>query len=88
MKTGFPTESLKEFRNVKIIVAPGAKLVRTGPCRCFKHPNYAVVPIEIFLYPALFGYWTTAFFFGITKVFVLKRRIERENSAPSMCAAN
>ena len=53
-----------------------------------KHPNYAVVLIEIFLYPVLFGCWTTAVVFGITNVFMLKKRSEQENSALGLCEVN
>src|SRR5260221_3248632 len=39
----------------RIIVLPGAPLVRAGPYRFLKHPNYLVVAIEIALLPLAFG---------------------------------
>jgi methyltransferase len=73
--------SLGKFWNIRIIVLPSAKLVRTGPYRWLKHPNYAVVLLEIFLYPMLCGCWTTAVLFGAANVFILKERIRQEDSA-------
>jgi methyltransferase len=73
--------SLGRQWNTKIIVIPGAELIRTGPYRFFKHPNYIVVLLEIFVYPALFGCWITAFTFGLLNVFVLKNRIRQEEDA-------
>ncbi len=76
--------SLGRFWNTRIIVLPGAELVRTGPYRFFKHPNYAVVLIEIFVYPALFGCWITALLFGISNIFILRKRIRQEETALGM----
>jgi methyltransferase len=73
--------SLGRFWNTKIITLPGAEPVRSGPYRFFKHPNYAVVLLEIFLYPAFFGCWTTALIFGFSNIFVLKKRIRQEEAA-------
>ncbi len=73
--------SLGRFWNTKIIAVPGAELVRAGPYLFFKHPNYAVVLLEIFIYPALFGCWITALIFGISNIFVLKKRIRQEEAA-------
>jgi methyltransferase len=76
--------SLGKFWNTRIIVLPNAKLVRTGPYRWIKHPNYAVVLLEIFLYPMLCGCWITALIFGTANVFILKKRIQQEDGALSM----
>ncbi|MEH7663584.1 isoprenylcysteine carboxylmethyltransferase family protein, partial [Bacillus velezensis] len=35
--------SLGRYWNTKILVVPDAELVRKGPYRWMKHPNYAVV---------------------------------------------
>ena len=73
--------SLGRFWNVKVLVVPGAALVRAGPYRRFKHPNYLVVAAEIFAYPALFGCWATAVCFGAANLLVLRKRISQENEA-------
>ena len=73
--------SLGRFWNTRIIVLPGADLVRAGPYRFFKHPNYAVVVLEVFVYPALFGCWATALLFGFSNIPVLRKRIRQEEAA-------
>jgi methyltransferase len=73
--------SLGRSWNTKIIAVPGAELVRAGPYLLFKHPNYAVVVLEIFIYPALFGCWITALILGFANIFVLKKRIRQEEAA-------
>ena len=73
--------SLGRFWNIKIIALPGAELVRAGPYRFLKHPIYVVVLLEIFVYPAFFGCWTTALIFGFSNILVLKKRIRQEETA-------
>jgi methyltransferase len=67
--------------NTKIIVLRGTRLVRAGPYRFCKHPNYVVVLLEIFVYPSFFGCWITAFAFGFLNILVLKKRIRQEETA-------
>ena len=73
--------SLGRFWNTRIIVLPGSELVRAGPYRFLKHPNYVVVVLEIFVYPALFGCWITALIFGFSNILVLTKRIRQEETA-------
>jgi len=73
--------SLGRFWNTRIIILPGAGLVRAGPYRLLKHPNYVVVLLEIFVYPALFGCWITALIFGLSNILVLTKRIRQEETA-------
>ena len=73
--------SLGRFWNTKVLVLPGAEMVRRGPYRWLRHPNYAVVAMEIALYPALFGCWLTSAFFGVANLFILRMRISREEAA-------
>jgi methyltransferase len=73
--------SLGRFWNTRIIAIPGAGLVHAGPYRFFKHPNYAVVALELIAYPALFGCWITALVFGFSNIAVLKKRIRQEETA-------
>ncbi|RJQ84518.1 MAG: hypothetical protein C4519_04915 [Desulfobacteraceae bacterium] len=67
--------------NTKIIVLPGTDLVRRGPYRWLKHPNYLIVRVEIAFYPAIFGCFLTALLFGIANLLILKERISQEKQA-------
>jgi methyltransferase len=73
--------SLGEYWNTRILVVPGTKLVRRGPYRYLRHPNYVVVAAEIFTFPLIFGAWITAVVFSIINTGVLYMRIKRENRA-------
>ena len=65
----------------RIITVPGRKLVRSGPYRYFRHPNYAVVACEIALLPLVFGAWEIALVFSALNGVVLAHRIRIENAA-------
>jgi methyltransferase len=73
--------SLGEHWNTRILVVPGAKLVRRGPYRLFKHPNYVVVAVEIATFPLIFGAWITALVFSILNAALLYVRVREENRA-------
>ncbi len=73
--------SLGENWNTRILVVPGAKLVRSGPYRYLKHPNYAVVAVEILTFPLIFGAWITALVFSALNAVLLFVRIRDENRA-------
>jgi methyltransferase len=63
----------------RIIVLPGAALVRRGPYRLVNHPNYAVVVGEIAVLPLVFGLWQVALLFTALNAAVLVVRIREEN---------
>ncbi len=65
----------------RIIIVPGAPLVRTGPYRFLNHPNYAVVIGEIAILPLVFGLPWYALAFSILNGIVLFIRITAENAA-------
>ena len=65
----------------RIIVLPGAPLVRRGPYRFLDHPNYAVVVGEIAVLPLVFGLWRTALVFSLLNAALLTVRIREENRA-------
>jgi methyltransferase len=65
----------------RIIVLPGAPLVRTGPYRFLPHPNYVVVAAEIALLPLVFGLWWIALVFSVLNAAMLTVRIREENKA-------
>jgi methyltransferase len=73
--------SLGENWNTKILVVPGAQLVRRGPYRYFKHPNYFVVVVEILTFPLIFGAWITALVFSALNAILLSVRVREENQA-------
>jgi methyltransferase len=67
----------------RIIVLPGAPLVRSGPYRFLDHPNYWVVAGEIAVLPLVFGLWQVALVFTLLNAAVLAVRIRAENEALS-----
>lgn len=73
--------SLGEHWNTRIFVVPARELVRTGPYRYFRHPNYAVVTLEMLVFPLCFGCYWTAVMFPLVNMFVLRKRIEEEENA-------
>jgi methyltransferase len=73
--------SLGENWNTRILVVPGAELVRRGPYRYLKHPNYVVVVVEIATFPLIFGAWITALVFSVLNAALLFIRIREENRA-------
>lgn len=75
--------SLGVFWNTKIIVLPGAPLVKKGPYKYVKHPNYIIVGIELFIIPLLFGAYITAVVFPILHLLMLRVRIPCEEKALS-----
>jgi len=73
--------SLGDRWTTRIIILPGAPLVRRGPYRFIPHPNYAVVCAEIALLPMVFGLWGYALLFTALNAAVLFVRIRAENRA-------
>jgi methyltransferase len=65
----------------RIIVIPGAPLVRSGPYRWINHPNYVVVAAEIAVLPLVFGLWQVALVFSLLNAAGLAIRIRAENRA-------
>jgi methyltransferase len=65
----------------RIIVLPGAPLVRRGPYRFVNHPNYVVVIGEIAVLPLVFGLWQIALIFTALNAAALTIRIREENRA-------
>ena len=65
----------------RIIVLPGAPLVRRGPYRLLPHPNYAVVVGEIAVLPLVFGLARYAAVFSALNAAVLAIRIRAEARA-------
>ena len=73
--------SLGDYWNTRVLVVPGTRLVARGPYRYLRHPNYAVVIVEIATFPLIFGDWITALVFSILNAALLFVRIRTENRA-------
>jgi methyltransferase len=73
--------SLGPYWNTKIIVLPGAEVVKKGPYKYIKHPNYVIVSLEIILIPLIFSAYTTAALFTILNILILSIRIPAEEKA-------
>jgi methyltransferase len=78
---GWVIASLGPRWTTRIIVTPGAPLVRAGPYRWLSHPNYVVVAMEIAVLPLVFGLWQIALLFTLLNAAVLAIRIKVENEA-------
>ncbi|MSO81570.1 MAG: hypothetical protein EXQ97_08225 [Alphaproteobacteria bacterium] len=70
--------SLGERWTTRVIALPGAPLIRRGPYRWVRHPNYLIVAAEIVVVPAIFGAWWIAAIFGPLNAAVLCHRIRVE----------
>lgn len=75
--------SLGRFWNTRILVLPGAKVVRRGPYRFFRHPNYLAVVVEILAIPLVFQAYLTAVVFSALNLLFLTIRIPAEEKALS-----
>ncbi|KXZ21647.1 isoprenylcysteine carboxyl methyltransferase family protein [Bacillus nakamurai] len=73
--------SLGRYWNTKILVVPDAVLVKRGPYKWMKHPNYAVVVLEFIFLPLLYGAYWTLFIFSILNAAMLTVRIRAEEKA-------
>ena len=73
--------SLGDRWTTRIIVKPGAPLVRRGPYRFVNHPNYLIVAAEIAVLPLVFGLWQLAVLFSALNAIVLTVRIRAETRA-------
>lgn len=72
--------SLGPYWTTRIITVPGAPLVKKGPYRFMRHPNYAVVTAEIALLPLAFeAYWVAVIFSALNAIMLWVRiRVENE----------
>lgn len=67
--------------NTRVLVLPGAGLVRTGPYRWLRHPNYLAVVVEGVALPLVHTAWVTALVFSLANAVLLRTRIRCENAA-------
>ncbi len=67
--------------NTRVIVVPGAPLVRRGPYRILRHPNYVAVAVEGVALPLVHTAWVTALLFTVLDAWLLTVRIRVEERA-------
>jgi methyltransferase len=70
--------SLGRYWTTRIITLPDAPLVRTGPFRYLRHPNYLLVVAEIAVLPLAFGAVAIAVIFSTLNLLLIARRIRIE----------
>jgi methyltransferase len=73
--------TLGSYWNVRIVVVPGGRTVRSGPYRFLRHPNYGVVALEFLFLPFLLRAPVTLVVFSLANLLVLRRRIRLEEEA-------
>jgi len=65
----------------RVLVSPGLPRIRRGPYRWVRHPNYALVAIEIAVLPLAFGVWEIALVCSLLNALLLFHRIRVEEAA-------
>jgi methyltransferase len=70
--------SLGPYWTTRIISVPGRPLVKRGPYRFVRHPNYLVVAGEILALPMAFREIPVAIFFSLANAAILFWRIREE----------
>lgn len=70
-----------KFWNTRIYRIKGVPLIKNGPYKYLKHPNYLVVIAEIAIIPLAFHLYYTAAIFTLLNSIMLIVRIKEENKA-------
>lgn len=78
--------SLGRRWTTRVIVLPGAAPVAHGPYRWLRHPNYAVVAVEIAVVPLAVGLPLFALTFSAANAVLLAHRIRVEHRALAWAA--
>jgi methyltransferase len=73
--------SLGRYWTTRILVPREAPLVRSGPYRFLRHPNYWVVAFEIALLPLALGSWILAVLFSLLNAAIVLWRIRVEEGS-------
>jgi methyltransferase len=73
--------SLGPYWTTRVIALPGVPLVRRGPYRFLRHPNYIVVAAEIVVLPLAFGAVTIAVVFTLLDAALIAWRLRVEEPA-------
>lgn len=80
--------SLGFLWNTRILVVPNMNLVRTGPYRYWKHPNYLAVILEFVAIPLIWDAWRTMFFFSLLNFILLSIRVRCEEQSLKIAAGH
>ena len=67
--------------NVRVIVVPREQVVRRGPYRFLRHPNYLAVVIEMLSVPLAHGAFLCAVVFSVANLALLRVRVRIEEEA-------
>lgn len=78
---GWVIWSLGPYWTTRLITVPGAPLVRSGPYRWLRHPNYLIVSAEIAVLPLAFGAVWLTLIFSLLNAALLCHRLRLENAA-------
>jgi len=73
--------TLGRFWTTRIITLPTAPLVRRGPYRFVRHPNYVVASLEIAVLPLAFGQVWIALAWSVANALLVAWRIRIEDRA-------
>ncbi|WP_029007420.1 isoprenylcysteine carboxyl methyltransferase family protein [Azospirillum halopraeferens] len=79
--------SLGRFWTTRVVTLPGAPLVRRGPYRLVRHPNYLIVAAELAVLPLAMGQVAIAVLFSLLNVPLTWHRIRVEERALAPRAA-
>ncbi len=63
--------TLGRYWNTRILIVPGGERITDGPFRLLKHPNYAVVALELAAAPLAVGAWRSALAFTLLNAALL-----------------
>jgi methyltransferase len=73
--------SLGRYWTHRIITLPDAPVVKRGPYKYIRHPNYVITLLETFLLPLVFGAWGLALIITAIWAAVLHYKILLEDAA-------
>jgi methyltransferase len=73
--------ALGRYWTHRIITVENAPVVRAGPYRFVRHPNYWVTIVETFLLPAVFGAYALGAIMGVVWTAVVMYKIRLEDGA-------
>lgn len=73
--------SLGKYWTTRIYRVPGTPLITSGIYKYFRHPNYAIVVVEVLVIPFIFDLTYTAIIFSALNAAMLFIRIKEEEKA-------
>lgn len=75
--------TLGRFWTTRIITLAGAPLVRRGPYRFVRHPNYWIASLELAVLPLAFGQIWIALVWSVANALLVRHRVRIEEGALS-----